>query len=201
MLISNRIKTLSCILFSTFLFNISSVEAKDFYYKFNNRESKINFDISTNIHPVKAVAEKFKGYMNIKSADEKNIDSVEGLLEIDATSIITHIALCDTRMQKETLSTDKYPKISFKVNKVILVSNKIETDNTIFIKLVGPLSIRDVSKKVEIPVKVTILPDKSSAMVEGKYNLNFSDFNVPDPSVLIAKVEPILSLSFKLKVY
>lgn len=181
--------------------SINSVYAKDFYYKFNNKDSKVTFNLSTNVHPVKAVVEKFKGHMNIKSADEKNIDSVEGLLEIDTTSINTHISLCDTRIQKETLSTAKYPKITFKVSKIAIVSNKITIDNTISLKLLGSLTIRDVTKKVEIPVKVNVSKDLLSAIVEGNYKVKFNDYNVPDPSVLIAKVDPVVDLSFKLKVY
>lgn len=180
--------------------NISSAYSKDYYYKFNNKDSKINFELSTNVHPVKADVEKFKGSITIKSNDDKNIKSVNGILEIDTTSINTNIALCDVRIQKETLSTSKYPKIIFKVSDTEVISNKISIDNTIDLKLLGTLTIRDTTKKVEIPVKATVSEDKNSAIVEGKYKINFNDYNIPDPSVLIAKVNPIIELSFKLKV-
>lgn len=185
---------------SFFSLSISSAYSKDYYYKFNNKDSKINFELSTNVHPVKADVEKFKGSITVKSSDEKNITSVDGILEIDTTSINTNIALCDVRIQKETLSTSKYPKITFRVSDTEVTNNKIAIDNTINLKLLGTLTIRNISKKVEIPVKVTVLSDKSSAIVEGNYKINFNDYNIPDPSVLIAKVNPIIELSFKLKV-
>jgi polyisoprenoid-binding protein YceI len=185
---------------SFFTLSISSAYSKDYYYKFNNKDSKINFELSTNVHPVKADVEKFKGSITVKSSDDKNITSVNGILEIDTTSINTNIALCDVRIQKETLNTSKYPKITFKVSDTEVISNKIAIDNTIDLKLLGTLMIRDTSKKVEIPVKATLSADKNSAIVEGKYKINFNDYNIPDPSVLIAKVNPIIELSFKLKV-
>jgi polyisoprenoid-binding protein YceI len=176
-------------------------QAKDYYYKFNQKESKIVAGLTTTIHPVDAVAYKFKGFIKIKSKDEKNIDSVDGYLEIDTASLLTKISACDIRMRLETLRVAKYPKMIFKVNKVLVISNKLDTENIMYLKLIGPFTIRDVTKEVEIPVKVTVAPDRNSATVDGNYHLNINDYKVPDPSVLIAKVNPILDISFKLKVY
>lgn len=186
---------------SMFFLNLNTSYSKDFDYKFNNKDGKITFDLSTNVHPVKANVEKFKGFLNVKSSDEKNIDSVNGSLEIDTRSITTSISMCDARMKSETLSVSKYPKIIFKVSDVNVVSNKLSSDNTINLKLIGNLTIRNTSKKIEVPVKVTVANDKESAIVEGSYKVNFNDFNVPDPSVLIAKVDPVINLSFKLNVH
>lgn len=181
--------------------SVSNANAKDFYYKFSNKDGNVDFNLSTTMHPLKAVVKKFKGHMNIKSKDEKNIDQVEGILEIEANSITTNNSLCDNRMKNETLSVSKFPKITFKVSKIAIISNKISIDNTINLKMLGDLTIREVTKKVEIPVKINVAKDKTSAVVEGNYKVNFNDYNVPDPSILIAKVDPIVDLSFKLKVY
>lgn len=186
---------------SMIFLNLNTSYSKDFDYKFNNKDGKITFDLSTNVHPVKANVEKFKGFLNVKSSDEKNIDSVNGSLEIDTRSITTNISMCDARMKSETLNVSKYPKIIFKVSDVDVVSNKLSSDNTINLKLIGNLTIKNTSKKIEVPVKVTVANDKESAIVEGSYKVNFNDFNVPDPSVLIAKVDPVINLSFKLNVH
>lgn len=180
--------------------SINSVYAKEFRYDFTNKDGKVIFDLSTNMHGIKADVKKFKGHMSVKTEDEKTIDEVEGLLEIDATSITTNIWLCDNRMQKETLNTAKFPKIIFKVLKVVIVSNRVDIDNTVTLKMSGDLTIRDITKKVEIPVKINVAKNRTSATVEGRYKVNFSDYNVPDPSILIARVSPIVDLSFILNI-
>lgn len=197
-----KINSLKTLVLTSSIIVLSSTyaNAKDFYYKFNNKDGKINFELTTNVHPLKANVEKFKGFINVKSKDQKNIDAVDGLLEIDTSSITTHISLCDSRMKSETLSTSKFPKITFKVLNAEIISNKLDIDNTVNLKLIGNLTIREVTKKVDIPVKVTVSSDKTSAIVEGKYKVNFPDYKVPDPSVLVAKVYPNVDLSFKLKV-
>jgi polyisoprenoid-binding protein YceI len=197
----NKIIVIFILLCIYFVFNINNVLSQEFYYKFNNKESQIFFNISTSIHPAKALCKNFKGYININSKDKKHIDSVNGLLDIETKSILTNIIFLDKKMQNETLNSSKFPKILFKVDKGIIIYDNSEIDNTVFIKLMGYLEIRGIEKKIEIPMKVTISPDKTFAIVKGYYNLNINDYGIPDPSVLIAKVSPIITLSFNLKVY
>jgi polyisoprenoid-binding protein YceI len=197
----NLLKRILIIVLAYTLLNIIPAMAKEFYFKFNQKESLITFDISTSVHPVRAIAKKFRGFMRVKTADEKKFDEIEALLEIDTGSITTQIGLCNEIMRRDTLKVETYPKITFKVKSLEITSNKTGSNNIIFLKLGGFLTIRGVEQEVAIPVKVTVSPDKTFGLVEGKYSINFNDFKVPDPSIFIAKVYPVLDLSFKLKVF
>ncbi|MFN8577468.1 MAG: YceI family protein [Candidatus Sericytochromatia bacterium] len=179
--------------------NLNSVEAKNFNFKFDNKESKISFIIYTSIHPVETKSEKFKGFINISTKTSNTIESVNGLLEIDTKSIVSNIFLLDSRMHSETLNVKKYPKIRFKVNNIHIMNNRIEIDNTALIKIIGDLTIREITKEVEIPFKIRVSNDKESAILDGSHDLDINDYNIPDPSILIAKVKPIIKLTFKLK--
>ncbi|MFN8576590.1 MAG: YceI family protein [Candidatus Sericytochromatia bacterium] len=173
--------------------------AKSYYLKFNEKESKINFYVNSTLHNVTGEARKFKGFISIKG-EGTDVEKADGLLEITADSLFTNQSQRDTRLKSEVLSVLKFPLIKFKVNNVKITSNKIEQDGTAFLKLLGPLTIRNTTKNVEIPVKVKMTPN--STIVEGKYIINFKEYNVPDPSLpIIGKVDENIPINFVIKAY
>lgn len=177
----------------------SEAYSKTYYMKFNNKESSINFYVSSTLHNVEGDVKKFKGQISIKSSDENEIDSAEGFLEISTDSFFTNQTQRDSKMKTDILSVLKYPLIKFKVTGAKVTGNKIKQDGTVFFKLLGNLTIRDVSKNVEIPVKAKLSADKESAQVTGSYTLNFKDYNVPDPSLpIIGKVDENINIKFNL---
>ncbi len=100
----------------------------------------------------------------------------------------------------KVLSVLTFPLIKFKVNNVKITSNKLDQDGTAYLKLIGPLTIRNTTKNIEIPVKIKMT--SSSTIVEGKYNINFKDYEVPDPSLpIIGKIDENIPISFSIKAY
>ncbi len=195
------------LLFSTlilgfFTFGTQICEAKNYYFKFNDKESKMGFYLETSLHSVNGEVRKFKGNINIKTVDDNTIKDADGLLEVNADSLFTNQNQRDAKMKNEILSVANFPLIKFKINSAKIMSNKIAEDNMLYLRLIGNLTIRDVTKNIEVPVKIKLAPDKSSAVVEGKYTVSFPDYNVPDPSLpIIGKVDPNINISFTIKAY
>ncbi len=195
-------KILSTIVCSTLLIGLNTniSEAKSYYLKFNEKDSKITFDVSTTLHDFSGEAKKFKGNINLNTEGD-TITKASGLLEINANNLYTHQTQRDDKMKSQTFTAAKYPLITFKVNKAKATS-KLSNDGVIYIKLGGVLRIRDAAKNVEIPVKVKLSSDKNTATVTGKYVVNFTDYNVPDPSIpLIGKVNENINISFDIKTH
>lgn len=187
-------------LFALTAYNLA--EAKGYYMKFNEKESKMNFFLSTNLHSVDGQVQKFKGSINIKASDDDTIDSADGALDIMADSLFTNHNQRDGKMKTDVLGISKFPLIKFKVTGAKITGNKLAQENLLYMKLIGTLTIRDTTKNVEIPVKVKLSTNRSSAQVEGKYNLSFKDYNVPDPSIpIIGQLNENISISFNLKAY
>jgi polyisoprenoid-binding protein YceI len=186
-----------------------SAEAKNYYYKFNEKGSTMNFYIVSTLHKPVGTIKKFKGNINIKVNDKEEIEKADGILEIPVSGMVTQDndpftkdSDRDTRMKSEILNAKSFPAIKFKVNNAKITSNNLKTNNTLDLVLYGPLSIRGVSKNIEVPVSVRLSPDRNTAMIEGSYGVNFRDFNLPDPSLpIIGKVKDIVGITFNLKTY
>lgn len=195
-------KIFSSIVCSTLIigFTASISQAKTYYMKFNEKDSKITFAVSTTLHDFVGEAKKFKGNINLTTEGD-NITKASGIVEINANNLSSHQTQRDDKMQTQTFSASKYPLITFKVNKAKTTS-KLGADGVIYLKLGGVLRIRDAAKNIEIPVKVKLSPDKTSATVDGKYTVNFKDYNVPDPSLpIIGNVNENINISFNIKAH
>ena len=176
-------------------------QAKSYYLKFNEKQSKINFFVTTTLHNVTGDVKKFKGFISIKG-EGTTVEKADGLLEITADSLFTNQSQRDSKLKTEVMNVLKFPLIKFKVNNAKITSNKIDSDGTLYLKLIGPLTIRNVTKNVEIPVKVKMATDKNSASVEGRYTVNFKEYNVPDPSIpIVGKVDENIDITFNIKAY
>ncbi|MFN8672968.1 MAG: YceI family protein [Candidatus Sericytochromatia bacterium] len=176
-----------------------SANAKNYYMKFNEKSSNIKFLVSTTLHDVNAEVQKFKGSISITADDNNNVQKAEGTLELTVDSFFSNDKKRDARMKNEILSVAKYPLIKFKINSV-KVTEKLKDDGSMKMNLIGPLTILGTSKNVEIPVKVKLDKNKTNAVVEGSYKLNFKDYNVPDPSIpLLNKVNENINITFNLK--
>jgi polyisoprenoid-binding protein YceI len=186
-----------------------SAQAKSYYYKFNEKASKMNFYLISTLHKPVGEIKKFKGNINVNVNDNDEIVKADGMLEIPVSGMstmdndpLTKDSDRDTRMKSETLNAKKYPVIKFKVNGAKVTSNNLKANNTLDVVLIGPLTISGVSKNIEVPVKVRLSPDRNTALIEGSYGVNFRSFNLPDPSLpIIGKVQDIVTVTFTLKTY
>jgi len=176
-----------------------SASAKSYYMKFNDKDSKMTFLVSTTLHDFTADVKKFKGNITINADDTNEVQKADGSLDITVDSFFSKDKKRDDRMKNEILSVSKYPLIKLKVNGA-KVTEKLKEDGSMQMKLLGTLTILGTTKNVSIPVKVKLDKNKTSAKVDGVYTVNFKDFNVPDPSIpLLNKVNENVNITFSLK--
>lgn len=176
-----------------------SASAKSYYMKFNDKDSKMTFLVSTTLHDFTADVKKFKGNITINADDANDVQKAEGSLDITVDSFFSKDKKRDDRMKNEILSVSKYPLIKLKVNGA-KVTEKLKEDGSMQMKLLGTLTILGTTKNVSIPVKVKLDKNKTSAKVDGVYTVNFKDFNVPDPSIpVLNKVNENVNITFSLK--
>ena len=176
-----------------------SASAKSYYMKFNDKDSKMTFLVSTTLHDFTADVKKFKGNITINADDSNDVQKAEGSLDITVDSFFSKDKKRDDRMKNEILSVSKYPLIKLKVNGA-KVTEKLKEDGSMQMKLLGTLTILGTTKNVSIPVKVKLDKNKTSAKVDGVYTVNFKDFNVPDPSIpVLNKVNENVNITFSLK--
>jgi hypothetical protein len=58
--------------------------------------------------------------------------------------------------------------------------------------------MRDVSKEVALPVSITKEADRY--VISGAIPVRWAEYNIEDPSILIAKLDPVVTISYETKV-
>ena len=65
-------------------------------------------------------------------------------------------------------------------------------------KLTGTLTMRDVTREVELPVE--IVKENNSYLISGLLPVQWADYNIEDPSILIARLDPTVNISYQTRV-
>jgi polyisoprenoid-binding protein YceI len=88
----------------------------------------------------------------------------------------------DLRNKEIWLNTDKFPRISFK-------SNKIEKSAGGF-KVSGDLTIKGITKPVDIPF--TFTNKESSGIFSGQFTIKREDYNIGKPGGSVGEIITII---------
>ena len=171
------------------LFGLISSASADRYAGDNN-SGTIKFDLGSTLHTVPGDATSFVSELNIDEA-------VSGKLVVQASSIKTGIGVRDDRMYDFCLGANTYPTIAFEVRDVTGDKDGLKSKSgTGSVNLHGKLTIRSTSRDIVIPA--TYSWGETGLSLKGDARVNWSEYGVPDPSILISKVEPVLDLKFDL---
>ena len=125
-------------------------------YQFNPFISKIGF--STTFLKLFNVEGEFRSAsIFVKFDEQKQI--IENLdAKIDTNSIVTGLKLRDRHLKEEKfLNAVKYPYIGFKLEQPLTLSDTVAK---------GSLSIKNIVKKVEIPVKIELVKRDGIEMLQ-----------------------------------
>jgi len=139
-------------------------------WKADTAGAKVSFSVKG---PFGTVNGKFTGLLAELQFDEKNPAGGSITASIDAKSVSTGIGLRNKHLRdkEESFNTDKYPRISFR-------SSRIEKTGARF-KAIGTLTIKGISKPVDIPFSFTSHDNKGT--FTGKFVVKREDYNVGKP--------------------
>jgi len=134
--------------------------------------------------------------MDVRAVVREDGDSFAAGVEarLDAASITTGNGLRDSQMRRDFLQTDRHPLITFRGS----ATPQVPPGGLPFAAtLRGTLTIRGVSRDIEIPLRVTALAD--SYHVEGRVTIRLSEFGIPLPRFLIFVAEDPVAVSLKIR--
>ena len=115
-------------------------------------------------------------------------------VRIDARTMTTGIAVRDRQMRRDFLATDRFPTITVRGTAVPRTRPGALAFQAV---LRGALTIKDVTKDVEIPLRVTALAD--SYLAEGQLTVRMSEFRIPIPRFLVFVAEDPVQISLKVR--
>ncbi len=120
-----------------------------------------------------------------------------GQLDVDATSLGTGHGPRDQRLLVFALDVAAFPAISFLARRIEGSLDALAArEGSGALRLAGALRIRDVT--MEALVAATFQWESGTLRLRGEHPLALADFGIPDPSVVLARVEPTLRVQFDL---
>src|ERR1700676_1545595 len=137
----------------------------------NWKADSANARISFSVHgPFGMVHGSFSGLQSTIQFNEKDISGSSITASVDAKTVRTGISLrnSDLRNKEEWLNTDKYPRITFRSKKIEKATNGY--------KALGELTIKGVTKPVEIPF--TFTSKDATGLFKGQFSIKRSEYNL-----------------------
>jgi polyisoprenoid-binding protein YceI len=148
---------------------------------------RLGFHAQATLADFDGVADTFHGHLST--------DTGTGELIVDAHGLSTGLGPRDSRMLTWCLEVDRFPEIRFTVQALRGDTAGLQqgTGNGSVV-LAGLLAVRDVTRPVEVPA--TWAWEGPNLHLKGKLDMRWTDWNVPDPSVLLSTLEPDMSVVF-----
>ncbi|MFZ5477969.1 MAG: YceI family protein [Myxococcota bacterium] len=110
-----------------------------------------------------------------------------GELIVPAGALTTGLGPRDSRMLRWCLEAERFPEIRF-----TLTGGPLGEGGGAVLK--GRLTVRDVTRDVEIPA--TFSWEGPNLRLQGRYEMDLRDWNVPDPAVVLATMDPTFAVTF-----
>jgi polyisoprenoid-binding protein YceI len=97
----------------------------------------------------------------------------------------------------EVMAAERFSTVSFRSTRLSesCAPAAIELYGKCTGSLRGTLTIRNVSKEVELAVEIA--EDGTHYLINGTLRISWADFNVEDPSILIARLDPTVTIAMR----
>ncbi len=152
----------------------------------------MEFHVRDNRGGFTGVARDVEGRVVVREQDDAFSGDVE--MRLDARTMTTGIGVRDRQMRRDFLDTDRFPTITFRGTAVPRTRPGALAFQAV---LRGTLTIKDVPREVEIPLRVTALAD--SYLAEGQVTVRLSEFRIPIPRFFIFAAEDPVLITLKVR--
>ncbi len=184
------LRVLGSSLLLVFITQLSSAQT----YKVSDAASNLVVEGTSNIHDWEVTAKDFSGTLKAEFTDNRLVE-IESLdFEVIAESLKSGKSAMDKNTYK-ALVTDKYPKITYTLQKVNAIENM--ADNTYKIKTSGYLTITGTKKPVDLTFNATV--NDYSISLAGNKTIKMSDYKIDPPTALFGTITTGDELQIKFK--
>ncbi len=161
--------------------------------------SEIGFLMHTTWHDVEGKTKSLSGAIASESGDIFTDGRVS--VEIEAAGLDTGNGRRDRTMRESHLETAKYPRISF-VSTVlpIVVSSVADAGGApreVSLTVRGDLTIHGTTHDVTLPVLAR--REGGAWILSGEVPVRLSEYSIPDPSMILNRVQDEVRVSFTLR--
>jgi polyisoprenoid-binding protein YceI len=162
-------------------------------FKVTPGDSKVEFVMRDNRGGFTGTTDKVEGTVVVRKADD---DAFEAAVDakVDARTIATGNRERDGQMRRAFLQTDRHPFIVFRGT-----ATAKEFAGRGGARMRGTLTIKDVSRDIDMPVEVTVTGDEYRAT--GEVVVKLSDYGIPIPRFLIFRGEDPVTVKLQIRMH
>ena len=158
----------------------------------DGERSRVEFHVRDNRGGFTGVARDVEARVVVREEGEGFAAQVD--VRIDARTMTTGSNVRDRQMRRDFLLTDRFPAITFRGT----ATSPARPGALAFpASLRGELTIRDLTRELAIPLRVTALAD--SYLAEGEVTVRMSDFRIPIPRFLVFVAEDPVQVTLRLR--
>jgi polyisoprenoid-binding protein YceI len=171
----------------------ASADAGTTVYRVEAKDAHAGFDLKVTLHTVHGVTSSVTGRVRVEG-DLGGPLALSGTIDVDGSSLVTGNRSRDKDLHGKSLDVARYPTISL-VPARFSPSGPADGAGRIPGTLDGDLTIRGVTKRVAIDL--SLLPDGGNVKAEGRFDVVWAEFGIPDPSFLFLKVDKVAHAHFE----
>lgn len=181
----------TCIAISSPL--LVSAESWQSVHKVSDSNSALTFEVDSTWHLIHGRVPDVTGQIEITSNGDTSTISGEVIASVERFN--TENKSRDAEL-KNVMAAKNYPSVTLRINSTgnVCSPDGVKKSGGCSGTISGSLTIRDVTRKVEIPYKIT--QEGDGFKVLGEFELKWEDYGVEDPSILIAKLHDTVKVSF-----
>ena len=163
----------------------------------NDSNTHISFVVDSTWHLVEGTTSKIAG--TVRQRDSSDPLSIEVDLVLPVASLDTDWDARDEKLA-EVMAAEQFSEIRFRSSKLSADCHplKLKNDRRCTGSLEGALTIRDVTLPVSLPVQIVRSENKDT--ISGELTLEWADYHVEDPSILIAKLDPTVTIAYSTEI-
>ncbi len=169
-------------------------ETWDLPAELHDKNTSVNFVVDSTWHTVHGMTKNITGQVYLR--DPKDPLAVVVELRVPVALFDTDSDLRDDRLQ-EVMAAQAFPAVRFVSTRLSTECDpmKVTKEGSCHGFLRGALTIRDVTKEVSLPI--SIRDTASGYRMDGSLAIRWEDFHVEDPSILIAKLDPVVTIAYQ----
>jgi len=160
--------------------------------------SEVTFLMETTWHEVHGKTHAITG--TVESMGGGVFEDAVAKVVVDATTLDTGNKRRDKTMHNEYMMTSQWPRITFRSTAAPV---RIDKDpnapaGAISFELAGDLTIRSETRGVLL--SLTARPEGEGWVVTGEHTVSLLDYGIPDPSMILNKVQDAVKVTFSVRV-
>lgn len=156
----------------------------------------VDFDVDTTWHVVHGHALKPSGKIWLR--DPADPLSIEADIHFPLETFKTGMDMRDKSLRDHMAAKD-FPEVVLHISKVDsqCTPQKVSTEKC-KTSLHGQLHIRDVTREVDLEATIELV--RGEYIISGSTVFPWADYNVEDPSIFVAKVQPSVTVKYSVQI-